>query len=104
MRALDLGATGTDLAQFFAPDVVQREFPNRLMPQGATRDLAALLDGAVRGQSVMAAQSFEILNAIAAGSQVALELQRTGTLAIPLGSLGMRFGGLTRTETRSGWF
>jgi hypothetical protein len=28
--------------EFFAPDVIQEEFPNRLMPSGAIRDLAAL--------------------------------------------------------------
>jgi hypothetical protein len=34
---------------FFADDVVQHEFPNRLVPQGATRDLAALREAAATG-------------------------------------------------------
>lgn len=81
-RADELGGL-----RFFADDVVQVEFPNRLVPNGATRDLAALRDAAERGRKVMTAQSFEVVNAIASGDQVALEAIWTGTLAIPLGSI-----------------
>lgn len=87
LAALEVGATGDALAAFFTSDVVQEEFPNRLVPAGARRDLAALLEGAERGQLVMRSQRYEVLNAIAAGDQVALEVQWTGTLAIDLGSL-----------------
>ncbi|MBI3941541.1 MAG: hypothetical protein HY326_00885 [Chloroflexi bacterium] len=38
--------------------VVQEELPNRLVPQGARRDLAALLEGAERGQKVMSMKSY----------------------------------------------
>ena len=70
--------------RFFADDVVQVEFPNRLLPNGATRDLAALRDAAERGRKVMTAQRFEVLNAIASGDQVAVEALWTGTLAVSL--------------------
>jgi ketosteroid isomerase-like protein len=73
--------------RFFADDVIQVEFPNRLMPNGATRDLAALREGAERGRKVMTAQRFEVLNAIASGDQVAVEALWTGTLAVPMGSI-----------------
>jgi ketosteroid isomerase-like protein len=72
---------------FFAADVVQEEFPNRLVPQGAIRDLAALREAAQRGRQVMAAQRYEVLNALACGDQVALEVRWTGTLAVPFGSI-----------------
>jgi ketosteroid isomerase-like protein len=81
-RADELGGL-----RFFADDVVQVEFPNRLVPAGATRDLAALRDAAERGRKVMSAQRFEVLNAIACGDQVAVEALWTGTLAVPLGSI-----------------
>lgn len=87
LAALEGGATGEALAAFFTPDVVQEEFPNRLVPQGARRGLAELLAGAERGQGVMAAQSFELLDALVSGDRVALEVRWTGTLAIPLGPL-----------------
>src|SRR6185436_16585011 len=87
LAALEAGATGDALAAFFTGDVVQEEFPNRLTPSGARRDLAALLDGAVKGQKVMRAQRYEVLNAVESGATVVLEVRWTGTLAIPLGTI-----------------
>src|SRR5215831_16546224 len=88
--ALEGGATGEELAAFYAPEVVQEEFPNRLSPQGARRDLAAILEAAERGRKVMAAQRYEILHAVADGDRVAVEFRWSGTLAIPVGSLPAR--------------
>jgi ketosteroid isomerase-like protein len=87
LGAIEAGATGDTLAAFYAPDVVQEEFPNRLTPNGARRDLAALLEGAVKGQKVLQAQRYEILLAVESGATVILEVQWTGTLAIPLGNI-----------------
>jgi ketosteroid isomerase-like protein len=87
LAAIELGATGDALERFFTPDVVQEEFPNRLVASGARRDLAAILDGAVRGQQVMRSQHFEVRQALATEDRVALEVLWTGTLAIPLGTL-----------------
>src|SRR4030095_13866465 len=64
----------------YAPDVVQEEFPNRLMPNGATRNLQALKEGRARGQALLASEHFEVLNAIASGEQVALEVVWTATI------------------------
>src|SRR5262249_38190486 len=86
-KALEDGATGEALAAFYAPEVVQEEFPNRLLPQGARRDLAGILDAAARGQQVMAEQRYEILQAVAEGERVAIEFLCVGTLAKPVGSL-----------------
>jgi ketosteroid isomerase-like protein len=87
LTAIEQGATGDALAAFYTPDAVQEEFPNRLMPNGARRDLAAILEGAVRGQKVLTAQTYEIVSAVESGDRVALELLWTGTLAVPIGSL-----------------
>ena len=87
LTALEEGAVGDDLARFFDPQVEQRELPNRLSPHGATRDLAALLDGAEKGKTLLTAQRFEVVNGIESAGQVALEVIWTGTLALPVGSL-----------------
>jgi ketosteroid isomerase-like protein len=87
LAAIESGATGDALAAFFTDDVVQEEFPNRLVPTGARRDLAAILEGAVRGQSVLTGQRFDIQTETADGDRVVLEVVWTGTLAIPLGSV-----------------
>ena len=87
LSALEAGATGAALARFYTDDVVQEEFPNRLLPDGARRDLAALLLGAERGQKVMRRQTFELLGAVESGDTVALELQWTGTLAVAIATI-----------------
>jgi ketosteroid isomerase-like protein len=87
LAAVAAGATGDTLAAFYDPEVVQEEFPNRLLANGARRDLAAILDAALRGQSVMTAQSFDVVNAVVHGDRVALEVQWIGTLALPFGTL-----------------
>ena len=87
LAALEGGATGDALAAFYTDDVMQDEFPNRLLANGARRDLAALLQGAERGQKVMRAQRFELLHAVESGDTVALELRWTGTLAVPIGAI-----------------
>ena len=74
-------------ARYFSPDVVQEEFPNRLVPNGATRDLEGLREAAQRGKKVVVQQRYEILNAIADGDQVAVEARWAATLAVPFGSI-----------------
>lgn len=86
-EAVSQGATGAELARFFTPDVVHRELPNVLFPDGAVRDLAAILEAAESGRKVLSDQRFEVINAVAAGDQVALEVVWSGTLAVPYGAL-----------------
>jgi ketosteroid isomerase-like protein len=87
LAAIERGATSEELAAFFTPDVVQREFPNRLIPSGATRDLAAILDGAARGKQILEAQHFEVLNTVVRGSSVALEVAWRATFRVTIGTL-----------------
>ena len=87
LAALEQGGDCQALAEFFAPEVIQEEFPNRLVPTGARRDLAAILAGCERGQQVMSSQRYEVRRALASGKLVALEVLWMGTLAVTLGSL-----------------
>ena len=85
-----------DLAAFFCKDVVQVEFPNRLVPAGATRDLAALAQAAERGKQAVSAEQYEIVNAVEQGDRLALEVIWTATLSVALGSLPV--GGVLRAH------
>jgi len=76
-----------DITPFLAPDIVQREFPNRLVPNGATRDLSALLDANERGRRVVTSERYEVLGALESGDEVALEVRWTATLGVPLGAV-----------------
>lgn len=80
-------ATGEELSAFFHPDATHHELPNALFPDGNVRDLAGLRAAAETGRKTLSAQSFEVLNALAVGNQVALEVLWTGTTAVPLGNL-----------------
>jgi ketosteroid isomerase-like protein len=86
LQAIEGGATGADLASFFAPEVVFEMFPNRLVPRGERQDLRAALESAERGKKVIARQSYSIRHAMADGDRVALEVEWVGTLASPFGS------------------
>ena len=86
-QAVSRFAAGEELAAFFHPEVTHHEMPNALFPDGSIRDLAGLCAAAEAGRALLSAQSFEVLSALAAGDQVALEVLWTGTLAVPLGGL-----------------
>ena len=81
------GASSPGAEQFFAPDIVQEEFPNRLVPNGARRDLASLREGAARGRAVLRSQRYEVKAAYADGDVVILEVLWVGTLRIAIGNL-----------------
>jgi ketosteroid isomerase-like protein len=85
--ALERGVAGDALAEFYDPEVIQEEFPNRLVPNGARRDLAGILAAAERGQRVITGHRYEILALMADGDRVAVEFFWSGTLAVPAGSL-----------------
>ncbi len=89
LAAVSNFAMGDELAAFYHPEVNQIEFPNRLVPNGAERDLKALQAGAEAGRRVMTAQTYDIQNVIASDDQIALEVIWTGTLAVPLGALAV---------------
>ena len=96
-EAIEAGATGDELAAFFAPDVVAEEFPNQFLPQGARRDLPAILDAAARGRAALSSQSYRILHAVANGDELALEVEWVGTVAVPIGELPA--GGVIRARS-----
>jgi ketosteroid isomerase-like protein len=87
LEAVENGAEGGALAEFFTDDVIQEEFPNRLSPIGSHRDLKGILDSARKGKQTLRAQKFEVLNSIVDGDNVALEVSWGGLLAVPVDSL-----------------
>jgi len=87
LAAIESGASSEALARFFTPDVVQEEFPNRLFPDGATRDLAGILAGAERGRQVLRRQHYEIRSILSSPPAVAVEVVWAATVAIPIGTL-----------------
>jgi ketosteroid isomerase-like protein len=87
LKAIEQGETGARLSEFFAPEVVFEEFPNRLTPLGKKRNLAEGLEGAEKGKKLMSRQMYKIKHEMANGNRVALEVEWTGTLAVPFGQI-----------------
>jgi hypothetical protein len=57
------------------------------VPGGAVRNLDALREAASRGRAVLRSQRYEVQQAVAKGTSVALETMWAGVLAVPVGSL-----------------
>jgi ketosteroid isomerase-like protein len=87
LEAVENGAEGRALADFFTEDVVQEEFPNRLQPIGGHHDLAGILDSAKKAKRTLRAQKFDVLNSVVDGDAVALEILWSGYLAVPVDTL-----------------
>ena len=87
LQALEAGAVGEALAEFFHPEVQHREYPSRLFPHGVTADLKGILQGAERGQRVVGGQRFTVRHALSEGDSVAMEVDWSGTLKVPMGTL-----------------
>jgi ketosteroid isomerase-like protein len=87
LRAIETEVAPEALREFFTEDVVQREYPNRLVNDGATRDLAALVEGNRRGRSVLGNQRYELRSALVDGDLVALEVSWSAVLKVPIGKL-----------------
>lgn len=85
LEALSRGDDADDISQFFAPDIVQEEFPNRLLPNGATRGLDAVKQARTQGKALLKGETYDLLNAVASGEQVAVEVHWSGTMGVDTG-------------------
>ncbi len=87
LRAIEDEVDEASLSGFLAPDIVQREYPNRLVERGAVRDLAALLAGSRKGRSVVENQRYVIQSALVQDERVAIEVSWSARLKVALGKL-----------------
>jgi ketosteroid isomerase-like protein len=76
------------------PAAVQREWPNVLVKDGASRGRDEMLAGLSRGAAVLQRERYEILSVLASGDRVAVELEWTAVLNVPV--LGTPAGGTLR--------
>jgi ketosteroid isomerase-like protein len=87
VRAVEGGATGEKLAAFFTPDAIHEQLPNRLVPEGSRSNLSEILAAAERGQKATSRQRYDIRSDFATGNLVVMEVQWTGALRVPFGSI-----------------
>ena len=79
VRAIE-AMDGSKMEGFFAPDVEQTEMPNAFKPAGQVRDLNALKSDIGKSKGIIEQQKYDILNTIAYGEFVVLEMVWHGTV------------------------
>jgi ketosteroid isomerase-like protein len=87
LSAIESGGDFASVSDYYAPDVIQVEYPNRLVPEGAQRDLDVLIEAWQRGQNVVASQRYEVRNVVASGDWVALEVTWSAVLNVAVGTI-----------------
>lgn len=84
LQAVASMASFEKVAEFYAPDVVVQEFPNRIAPQGGFRRAGDLREAYERGRKIMRSQRYDVRRIVESGDDVAVELEWTGVLAAPV--------------------
>lgn len=87
LRAIEAFADPDVMRGFFAPDVVQEEFPNRLFASGRRHDLTAMLAAAEKGATLLSSQKYVLKKAIAEGDELAAEIEWSGVLKVGFGAV-----------------
>jgi len=87
LAALESGAAGDKLREFFTDDVRQIEMPNQLNSRGQESDLENILQRSLQGLRLLQHQEYEIVSLVAQKDRVAVEARWTGTLAVPFGKM-----------------
>jgi ketosteroid isomerase-like protein/carbon monoxide dehydrogenase subunit G len=78
LDALNSGAAAEEIASFYADEVVQEEFPNPFLANGASRDLLAIKQARTRSLALLRSEHYDLRGATGGGSQVAMEVHWTG--------------------------
>ena len=79
-----MGKPLEEVLEFYAPDVVFKEFPNRISPQGRVSRPAEMRVAYEKGRQLMKSQKYDVKRIVEAGEDMAIELEWTGFLAIPV--------------------
>jgi ketosteroid isomerase-like protein len=87
LRAVESLGPAEDVAAFYAPDVVFREFPNRISPKGRVAGIAEMGEAWKRGRQLLRSQTYNVQRIVEAGDELAVELEWTGVLATPVMTL-----------------
>lgn len=97
LRAVEDGATGEALSRFYTDDALLIEHPNQLnRGVEVRRDLAQILEAALKGQSIIATQVNDLQSVLVEGDRAALTLLWTGTFKVELP--GLKIGDAMRAR------
>jgi ketosteroid isomerase-like protein len=86
LQILERDTSDPALLELFDPDFVFYEQPNRLNPNGRTLRAEELRALTAKAKQIILEQRYEVTNALAAGSEVAMEVEWTGRFNIGFAS------------------
>jgi ketosteroid isomerase-like protein len=92
LRAVESMGSPEDVAKFYAADIEFHEFPNRIVPHGRVRKRADLQAAYGQARKLLSSQRYAVKRVVENGSEVAVELEWTGVLAVPVAAMNLRAG------------
>jgi ketosteroid isomerase-like protein len=92
LRAVESMGPPENVARFCSPDIEFHEFPNRIVPHGRVRKRADLQAAYGQAQKLLRSQHYEVRRVVENGDEVAVELEWTGVLAVPLAAMNLAAG------------
>ena len=87
LRAIEQDEVVGRELDWYTPDALQIEWPNKLVPDGATRDIEQLREAGERGRAIVERQSYEVTNLVVDGNRVAVEAVFRATFKLDLPGL-----------------
>jgi len=92
LRAVESMGPAENVARFYSPDIEFHEFPNRIVPLGRVRRRADLQAAYGQAQKLLTSQKYDVRRIIENGDEVAVELEWTGVLAVPIAAMNLPAG------------
>jgi hypothetical protein len=84
-RAIESGATGDELAAYWADDVMTTEYPNLIAPAGGQHDLDEMKAGSERGARLLTSQRYSVFEQHDLGDLAIVRLTWTGVVGTSVG-------------------
>jgi len=92
LRAVEAMGAPDSVARFYSKEIEFHEYPNRIAPNGRVRRRADLQAAYAQGQKLLSSQRYEVRRMVENGDEVAVELEWTGVLAVPVAAMNLPAG------------
>ena len=92
LRAVESMGSAENVSRFYSPEIEFHEFPNRIVPYGRVRRRADLQAAYAQGQKLLTSQRYDVRRVVENGDEVAVELEWTGVLAVPVAAMNLPAG------------
>jgi len=92
LRAVESMGPPENVSRFCGAEMEFHEFPNRIAPLGRVRRRADLQAAYGQAQKLLTSQKYDVRRIVENGDEVAVELEWTGVLAVPIPAMKLEAG------------